>query len=225
MAANVGTGSVAGLQSVIDQARTALTSNDPQALTSAVNAATTALGGGATGAPAAAAAGTGTPTAGAQADTGGIVAGGGAPQTIGVLPTQSGKSVTVVSTDGKYTITPATGAQEVVNISGKQVRFDGTGKQTTAFDQVLNQRYHVDLDRTSGISNGLANLSKIFGASQQQVRDMSDALAEDASVSGTFDPVDLQRLSMAQTTSQQMTAIEKSIYDSMKESIQAWLQR
>lgn len=221
MAANVGgTNTVAGLQSLINSVSGALAQNgvNPQAV----------IAGGAPGAaanPAAAAAAGATPVAGAQAanPNGGIVTGGGAPTTVGVYTTQTGRQVTLTKTGEKYSMTPATGAQEIVNFNGKLLRFNAQGQQTTAFDQVMAQRYKVDLDRGAGISNGLSNLSKIFGANQQQVRDMSDALAEDAADSGSFDPLALQRMQMAQTTAQQMSAMEKSIFDSMKESISTWL--
>jgi hypothetical protein len=214
MANAAGGTSVASLQGLINTVSGALAQNgvNPQAALAA--------GGGGAAAPGVA------PVAGAQAaGGGGIVAGGAATTTVGTFTTQTGRAVTLTKTGEKYSMTPATGGQEIVNVNGKLVRFDATGKQTTAFDQVMAQRYHVDLDRTSGISNGLSNLSKIFGANQEQVRDMSDALAEDAAESGSFDPLALQRMQMAQTTAQQMSAMEKSIFDSMKESIQSWLNR
>ena len=48
-------------------------------------------------------------------------------------------------------------------------------------------------------------------------------LADDANESGSFNPVDLQKMSMETTTTQQLSEMQKKIFDSMRDSIQAWL--
>lgn len=110
-------------------------------------------------------------------------------------------------------IDPATG----------QRRADGMALEITAFQYTESHQFKINLDYREGIATGLANLSRIFGARQERVRLLSNALANDANNTGSFNPVDLQKMSLETTTTQQLSEMQKKIFDSMRDSIQAWL--
>lgn len=162
-------------------------------------------GGGGTGQPAAggqAAATPGTPGAGGAGAAGGVAQPTFIPGT--------GKPEIRVGADGKtryYAAAPVgTNAPEI-----------------TAFQYTESHQFKINLDYREGIATGLANLSRIFGARQERVRLLSNALANDANNTGSFNPVDLQKMSLETTTTQQLSEMQKKIFDSMRDSIQAWL--
>jgi hypothetical protein len=160
-----------------------------------------AAGGGGAAAPAAG----GTPAAGGQAAAG---AQAGVAQPTFIPGT--GKPEIRVGADGKtryYAAAPVgTNAPEI-----------------TAFQYTESHQFKINLDYREGIATGLANLSRIFGARQERVRLLSNALANDANNTGSFNPVDLQKMSLETTTTQQLSEMQKKIFDSMRDSIQAWL--
>jgi len=175
-------------------------------------------GGGAAATTGAAGAATGTATAASTPKWDNDV-----PGVIGSYPTANGTMVTVVRDQaGQETITP-TGRTEKVAIDGKTVRFGADGKTITAFQQIESLQFKVNLDNREGIASGLSNLSKMFGARQERVKLLSNALADDANDTGQFNPVDLQQMSIETTTTQQLSEMQKKIFDSMRDSIQAWL--
>lgn len=187
------------------------------------NANGVALGGGGTTPATGAAA---TPAAGAAGAAGATGAAGTAAAAgpVGTFTTNNGRQVTVNrDANGQMTLAAPTGTVEVVNIDGKSVRFSATGKQTTAFELTESLQFKINLDNRDGIATGLANLSRIFGARQERVRMLSNALADDANDTGSFNPVDLQKMSLETTTTQQLSEMQKKIFDSMRDSIQAWL--
>lgn len=118
---------------------------------------------------------------------------------------------------------PATGKPEIRLIDGKTAYFNAQGQEITAFQYTESHQFKINLDYREGIATGLANLSRIFGARQERVRLLSNALANDANNTGSFNPVDLQKMSLETTTTQQLSEMQKKIFDSMRDSIQAWL--
>ena len=166
-----------------------------------------------------------TPGAGAGATN--ATAGGGTSLPagpVGTFPTGSGKQVLVSRDDKGSLFIQPTGAYEIANVQGKTVRFDAkTGKAIRAFELTDGLQFKSPLDYRDGIATGLANLSRIFGARQERVRLLSNALADDANETGSFNPVDLQKMSLETTTTQQLSEMQKKIFDSMRDSIQAWL--
>lgn len=170
-----------------------------------------------------------TPQPGAQAGT----PANGTPQAsglpagpVGTFPTASGKQV-VVSRDqqGKLSI-GRTGSPEVVNVPGPgggTKYFDGNGIEITSFQFTESHTFKINLDYREGIATGLANLSRIFGARQERVRLLTNALANDANATGSFNPVDLQKMAQETETTKQLAEMNKKIFDSMRDSIQAWL--
>lgn len=145
------------------------------------------------------------------------------PGVLGSFPSSTGAMVTVTrDSAGQLSISP-TGRSEVVKVGGKTVRFDPTGKKTTAFKQMLGYQFQVNLDNREGTAAGLSNLSKMFAAGQERVKLLSNAIADDAAESGSFDPSDMQMLSMLSTTQSQQAEMEKKVYDSLRDAIQAWL--
>jgi len=143
---------------------------------------------------------------------------------VGTFPTNSGRQVLVSRDNNGSLFIQPTGAYEVANVQGKTVRFDAkTGKAIRAFELTDGLQFKIPLDYRDGIATGLANLSRIFGARQERVKLLSNALADDANETGSFNPVDLQKMSLETTTTQQLSEMQKKIFDSMRDSIQAWL--
>lgn len=164
-----------------------------------------AAGGGGTGAA---------PQAGAQANNGTTPAAGttGNPSGTGAPPMQ----------------VPGTGKPQILQIGGQTKYFAAApvgqmATEITAFQYTESHQFKINLDYREGIATGLANLSRIFGARQERVRLLSNALANDANNTGAFNPVDLQKMSLETTTTQQLSEMQKKIFDSMRDSIQAWL--
>lgn len=127
------------------------------------------------------------------------------------------------------TFIPGTGKPEIRQGADGKTRYYaaapvGTNApEITAFQYTESHQFKINLDYREGIATGLANLSRIFGARQERVRLLSNALANDANTSGSFNPVDLQKMSLETTTTQQLSEMQKKIFDSMRDSIQAWL--
>jgi hypothetical protein len=127
------------------------------------------------------------------------------------------------------TFIPGTGKPEIrVGADGKTRYYAAApvgsqAQEITAFQYTESHQFKIQLDYREGIATGLANLSRIFGARQERVRLLSNALANDANNTGSFNPVDLQKMSLETTTTQQLSEMQKKIFDSMRDSIQAWL--
>lgn len=127
------------------------------------------------------------------------------------------------------TYIPGTGKPEIRQGADGKTRYYAAapvGQQApeiTAFQYTESHQFKINLDYREGIATGLANLSRIFGARQERVRLLSNALANDANNTGSFNPVDLQKMSLETTTTQQLSEMQKKIFDSMRDSIQAWL--
>lgn len=127
------------------------------------------------------------------------------------------------------TFIPGTGKPEIRQGADGKTRYYAAapvGQQApeiTAFQYTESHQFKINLDYREGIATGLANLSRIFGARQERVRLLSNALANDANNTGSFNPVDLQKMSLETTTTQQLSEMQKKIFDSMRDSIQAWL--
>lgn len=127
------------------------------------------------------------------------------------------------------TFIPGTGKPEIrVGQDGKTRYYAAApvgsqAQEITAFQYTESHQFKIQLDYREGIATGLANLSRIFGARQERVRLLSNALANDANNTGSFNPVDLQKMSLETTTTQQLSEMQKKIFDSMRDSIQAWL--
>jgi hypothetical protein len=150
-------------------------------------------------------------------------AGGGATTATGAVPAGAG-----AAPEGQKATAVATGKPQIINQGGTIKYFPaGTPGQTvqeiTAFQYTDAQQFKINLDYKDGIATGLANLSRIFGARQERVRLLSNALANDANTTGSFNPVDLQKMSLETTTTQQLSEMQKKIFDSMKDSISPWL--
>lgn len=213
-------GNVAALTGQLQQGLAALSSMGMNLNGAAGGGGTATTPGAVPGAPAP---GTGAPGAGGVP---GAAASNLPPGPVGTFQTASGKAV-AVSRDqqGKLAIA-RTGSPEVVSIPGPgggTKYFDANGAETTAFQFTEGHTFKINLDYREGIATGLANLSRIFGARQERVRLLSNALANDANATGSFNPVDLQKMSLETTTTQQLSEMQKKIFDSMRDSIQAWL--
>jgi hypothetical protein len=102
-------------------------------------------------------------------------------------------------------------------------RADGKAYEITAFQYTDAHAFKINLDYREGLATGLANLARMSGARQERVRLLSNALANDANTTGSFNPVDLQKMSLETTTTQQLSELEKKIFDSMTQATQAWL--
>ncbi|MCW2974189.1 MAG: hypothetical protein JWN72_2462 [Thermoleophilia bacterium] len=139
----------------------------------------------------------------------------------------AGGAAAPAATEQKASI-PGTGKAEIRIIGGVTKYFPAvavgqTATEITAFQYTDAQQFKINLDYKDGIATGLANLSRIFGARQERVRLLSNALANDANTTGSFNPVDLQKMSLETTTTQQLSEMQKKIFDSMKDSISPWL--
>lgn len=123
---------------------------------------------------------------------------------------------------------PGTGAVQKLYIGDKWKYFEAApvgkeAKEITAFQYIDAHKFSIKLDYKDGLATGLANLSRVFGARQERVRQLSEALGQDASQNGAFSPVDMQKLNLETTTTQQLSEMQKKIFDSMRDAIQAWL--
>jgi len=157
-----------------------------------------------------------TPAANAPAPVTGAAAGGDAAKAKAHIPATGKVEMRVVNGETKYFdsgVDPATGA----------MRANGLADEITAFQFTESHKFKVTLDYREGIATGLSNLAKIFGARQERVRLLSNALANDANTTGSFNPVDLQQMSLETTTTQQLSEMQKKIFDSMRDAIQPWL--
>ncbi len=155
---------------------------------------------------------------------GAVTAGGGV--TGPVSTTTQGTNVPVTLTpdaSGLWIMTPPTGRNEAVLVNGKLIRFDATGKQTRLFALTQAERTVVDLDAKEGIATGINNLSKLVAARQERTKKLSDALAADANENGNINQVDIQQLMQENQTTEHITGLQKKIYDSVQNSITAWL--
>lgn len=154
----------------------------------------------------------------------GAAAGGGATTAATTTPAAGTGTTATPGTQGAQARQiPATGKPEIRLLDGKTAYFNAQGQEITAFQYTESHQFKINLDYREGIATGLANLSRIFGARQERVRLLSNALANDANTTGSFNPVDLQKMSLETTTTQQLSEMQKKIFDSMRDSIQAWL--
>lgn len=126
------------------------------------------------------------------------------------------------ATTAATTATPGTGTAATTAAAAGAA---ATPPRSTQFQAADSQKLVVNLDTAPGLATGLSNLARIFGARQERVSGLSQALARDANVNGSFNPVDLQRMSLETTTTQQLSEMQKKIFDSMRDSISPWLQR
>ena len=153
-----------------------------------------------------------------------VAGGGGTTPAAGANANAAAGANAGAGANGQLTATiPATGKPEIRQINGQTKYFDAGGHEITAFQYTESHSFKINLDYREGIATGLANLSRIFGARQERVRLLSNALANDANATGSFNPVDLQKMSLETTTTQQLSELQKKIFDSMKDSITAWL--
>lgn len=166
---------------------------------------------------------------GLNVNGGGGTAAPGAPQAGAPAPGGQQPGAGAANGIAQPTFIPGTGKPEIrVGADGKTRYYAAApvGQQApeiTAFQYTESHQFKINLDYREGIATGLANLSRIFGARQERVRLLSNALANDANNTGSFNPVDLQKMSLETTTTQQLSEMQKKIFDSMRDSIQAWL--
>lgn len=186
-----------------------------------------------------AATGTTPATGTANAPLGTVTAATGSGQTANVtgnsavridnLKSASGRSVTVLKTERGYQLVNAqnqlqgTGAMEVVLADNKLLRFNELGQQTRSFEQAEKQEKRIPLDYREGIAAGIANMSRLVAARQERTKELSDALATDANDNGSINQVDLQKLVQENTTTENITSLQKKIYDAVDGSIKTWL--
>ena len=162
----------------------------------------------------------------------GVTGGGGATNTAGAQPQGNGNTpagATNANGVPNPTSIPGTGRPEIrVGQDGKTRYYaaapvGSTAQEITAFQYTESHQFKIQLDYREGIATGLANLSRIFGARQERVRLLTNALANDANTTGSFNPVDLQKMALETETTKQLSEMQKKVFDSMRDSIQAWL--
>ena len=179
----------------------------------------TAAGGGATPATGAA-----TGAAGTTAATGANATTGAQAFNPGPYLSVSGKQLTLTKlADGKLRLAAPTGVAEQINIEGKLVRFNAQGVETRLFQMADQETVKLDLDHRDGIAVGISNLSTLIAGRQERIKKLSDALTSDANDVGSINQTDLQRLTLENQTTENITGMQKKIYDSVQNSIQAWL--
>ncbi|MCW2957007.1 MAG: hypothetical protein JWO69_1876 [Thermoleophilia bacterium] len=164
----------------------------------------------------------------AAAGLGNVAGGGTAPQTgAAANPSAAAGTAAATGTAAPMTI-PGTGKAEVRNINGVTKYFAAANvgtpaKEITAYQYAeKNINFVVDLDYREGISAGLSNLGNIFSARQERIRLLSNALANDAN-NGTINAADMARLQAENSTTEQLSLMQKKIFDSVQNAIQAWL--
>lgn len=124
---------------------------------------------------------------------------------------------------------PGTGQAQALNIQGVGTKYFAAApvgtpaKEITAYQYAeKNVSFKVDLDYREGIAAGLSNLGNIFSARQERIRLLSNALANDAN-NGTINAADMARLQAENSTTEQLSLMQKKIFDSVQNAIQAWL--
>ncbi|MCB0878646.1 MAG: hypothetical protein KDC46_06655 [Thermoleophilia bacterium] len=133
-----------------------------------------------------------------------------------------GSQVQVVKSTTGYALVPGTGKDEIVQVDGRMLRFDGDGRNLNNFQVAERQGVPVEFDRRQGIAAGIGNLSRVVAARQERLKNLSEALAQDAQETGTTNQLDVQRLVMEQQVTENLSAMNKKIYDSVQQSVQAW---
>ncbi|MCW2923610.1 MAG: hypothetical protein JWM98_1014 [Thermoleophilia bacterium] len=152
----------------------------------------------------------------------------GTPQII-AGKTVEGAAINVQLLNDKYTLPQPTGKLEVVSLVNPEtkqstiLRFDAAGNQTRSFEIADKQFTKVTLDHRAGIASGISNLSSLIAGRQERIKNLSDALTSDANDTGSINQVDLQRLTQENQTTENITGMQKKIYDSVQNSIQQWL--
>ena len=134
-----------------------------------------------------------------------------------------GRQVTVVKDSKGYSLEPGSGADELVQVEGRVLRFDGAGRNLTNFEVADRQGVAVDLDRRQGIASGISNLSRVIAGRQERLKNLSEALAQDANESGSTNQVDIQRLVMEQQVTEHLSNMNHKIYESVQNAISPWL--
>lgn len=135
---------------------------------------------------------------------------------------------------GSYTLAAPTGREEKVvvpevddnGVATGQTRtllFDATGRHLRNFEAADRKTVRVTLDARQGIATGINNLSQIVAGRQERLKTLSDALAQDASETGTTNQIDLQRLVQEQDVTKNLSDMNHKIYESVQQAIQAWL--
>jgi hypothetical protein len=155
----------------------------------------------------------------------------------GAAPATGTTAAPAANASGLNARIPATGKYEMRTGADGRTRYfddgkdpstgnprpDGKAYEITAFQYTDAHAFKINLDYREGLATGLANLARMSGARQERVRLLSNALANDANTTGSFNPVDLQKMSLETTTTQQLSELEKKIFDSMRDAVQAWL--
>lgn len=135
----------------------------------------------------------------------------------------AGRQVNVLKTSDGYKLQPPSGQDEIVKVENKMLRFDGKGKNLTNFDVADRESVAVDLDRRQGIATGISNLSRVVAGRQERLKNLSEALAQDSNETGATNQVDIQRLVMEQQVTENLSNMNKKIYDSVQSAIAPWL--
>jgi hypothetical protein len=135
----------------------------------------------------------------------------------------AGRQVSVLKTSDGYKLQPPSGQDEIVKVENKMLRFDGKGKNLTNFDVADRESVAVDLDRRQGIATGISNLSRVVAGRQERLKNLSEALAQDSNETGATNQVDIQRLVMEQQVTENLSNMNKKIYDSVQAAIAPWL--
>lgn len=73
------------------------------------------------------------------------------------------------------------------------------------------------------LSTALADMGNILGTRQVRLSDIAVAISADATKSGSFNPIALQRLSIESQTNEQLSQLQKKIFDNMNGAITAWI--
>jgi hypothetical protein len=134
-----------------------------------------------------------------------------------------GSPVTVLKTKDGFKLQAPTGRNELVQVEGKQIRFDAQGVSARSFQLVQKEQIPVDLDRRQGISTGINNLSKVIAGRQERLKLLSEALAQDSSDTGSTNQLDIQQLVQEQQVTEHLSNMNHKIYESVQNAITPWL--
>ena len=135
-----------------------------------------------------------------------------------------GNQVQVVKASNGFTLSPPTGRDEIVQVDGRMLRFDASGRNLNNFQVAERDGVPVEFDRRQGIAAGIGNLSRVVAARQERLKNLSEALAQDAQETGSTNQLDIQRLMMEQQVTENLSQMNRKIYESVQQSVRAWLQ-
>lgn len=148
-----------------------------------------------------------------------------------------GQQVAVIkdNAQGTYRLAAPTGQSEKVVVAEvnpengqltgatKTLLFDASGKNVRNFEVADRATMRVDLDRRQGIATGINNLTRVIAGRQERLKSLTEALAQDSNENGSTNQVDIQRLVQEQQVTEHLSNMNHKIYESVQNSISAWL--